>query len=104
LRRLISWDWATILLPDASGDLLNVYLSPDNAHLREGNSLPIRGSLQGDVYLSGKPVYFAIEDLPALCPVFRRSQWMQETARAADIRAGCALPLIHGGESSAFSF
>lgn len=97
LRRLIGWDWATILLPDARGDQLNVSLSPDNAHLREGNSLPIQGSVQGDVYLSGKPVYFAIEDLPALCPVFRKSQSMQETARAANIRAGCALPLVHGG-------
>lgn len=97
LRRLIGWDWATILLPDTGGDRLSVYLSPDNAYLREGFSIPVQGSLQGAVYRSGKPIYFRIEDLSNLCGVYRKNQWMQEIARDANIKAGYSLPLLLGG-------
>jgi formate hydrogenlyase transcriptional activator len=97
MRRLAGWDWASILLPDSSSDRLTVYLSPDNSYLKEGSTLRIDDSLQGRVYRSGKAVAFRIEDLPSLCQVYRDNKWMQRIARAENIRAGCALPLIHEG-------
>jgi formate hydrogenlyase transcriptional activator len=99
LRRLAGWDWATILLPDATLQRLDVYLSPDNSYLQEGYTLPVDGSLQGEVYRSGKPVAFRIEELPSLCRVYRDNSWMQEIAQLEHIRAGCALPLIYAGNT-----
>jgi formate hydrogenlyase transcriptional activator len=74
-----------------------VYLSPDNALLREGDTLPIDTSVQGKVYRSGHPVAFRIEDLASLCQVFRETHRLQELAQGLQIKAGCALPLIHAG-------
>jgi formate hydrogenlyase transcriptional activator len=97
LRRLAGWQWASILLPEPASHGLKVYLSPDNAYLREGETLSIDGSLQGEVYRWRKPVAFRIEDLPALCQVYRNDQWRQEVARAEHMQAGCSLPLIDEG-------
>jgi formate hydrogenlyase transcriptional activator len=97
LRRHAGWPWATILLPEPASHGLKVFLSPDNAYLREGETLPIDGSLQGEVYRSGKPVAFHIEDLPALCQVYRKDQWRHDVVRAEGIQAGCSLPLLHEG-------
>ena len=98
VRRLAGWDWASILLPDVASNRLAVYLSRDHVIFREGATLAMDGSLPGEVYRSGKPVIFRVTDLPRLCPTYRDSPWMQETARAEHIEAGCMLPLIHEGE------
>ena len=94
LRRL-GWNWAMILLPDGTSKSLVVSLSPEDAYLREGDHLPIEGSLEGTVYRTGKAVTFRIEDLPELCLVYRNDPDLHENVRATGLTAGCALPLIH---------
>ena len=97
VRRLTVWKSAIIFLPEIESQQLRVYLSSDNAYLREGFTLPIDGSLQGQVYRSGKPVAFRIEELPAICQVYRTNPWIQEIARARNVHAGCSLALVHEG-------
>ncbi len=97
VRELTGWQWATILLPDSSSQL-RVHLSPENAYLREGLTIPIEGSLQGEVYRSGKPVSFNIGELPQLCRVYRTTPWMQEITRAEHVQTGRCLPLLHEGQ------
>ena len=97
LHRLAGWEWATILLPESDSDRLKVYLSPDDALLGEGITLPIEGSLTGRVYRSGEAVTFRAEDLPALSAEYRKTPWMQENVRKMGLEAGCVLPLVHEG-------
>ncbi len=96
VRELTGWQFATILLPE-SDSKLRVHLSPENAYLREGLTIPIEGSLQGRVYRSGKPVAFNVEELPKLCSVYRTSPWMQDIVAAEHIQTGRSLPLLYEG-------
>jgi formate hydrogenlyase transcriptional activator len=96
VRELTGWEWATILLPE-SDSKLRVHLSPENVYLREGLTIPIEGSLQGEVYRSGRPVSFNIEELPELCGVYGTTPWMQEIARAEHVKTGRSLPLVFEG-------
>lgn len=98
LNRRVGWEWATILLPASASDQLTVYLNLDTDLFREGTTVPIEGTLAGQVYRSGLPLAFYAEDLPLLSPRYLNAPWMKEAVSKKHLESGCVLPLIHGGQ------
>jgi formate hydrogenlyase transcriptional activator len=84
------WEWGSILLPVPHSAELRVYRSRGTELLTEGTTIPLEGTLAGQVYRSGQTIAFCAGDFP---PLSQEYSWTQEAVGAN--RAGCVLPLVH---------
>jgi formate hydrogenlyase transcriptional activator len=98
LRELEGWEYSAILLPEAAGKHLRIYLNVGGGGvLKEGMSVPLDGGMTGRTYRSGEPAIFGLQDLPLEQPDYPQSGRLPELVKAG-FKVGCALPLRHAGE------
>jgi formate hydrogenlyase transcriptional activator len=97
LREIEGWEYSFVALPESPGDLKVHLVGASTGELRVGTTIPIKGTIAGDVYRSGQPQFFRIADLDAVPNHPELTSW-REFARAEGLQAGCNLPLRHDGK------
>lgn len=97
LREIEGWEYSAILLPDSNNRLRVELVAGPKSALKKGMSLPIAGTIAGDVYHSQKPEFFRLADLRPVGTDYADLIEWRTVAIKEGMEVGCNLPLVDGG-------
>lgn len=97
LREIEDWEYSFVALPESAARLKVHLVGGSTGELKVGTSVPIGGTIAGDVYRSGQLQFFRIADLLPVPNYPELTSW-REFARAEGLQVGCNLPLRYDGK------